>query len=335
MVRSEPVVATWYGPGFEGTTTASGEPFNASDYTAASRTLPFGTKLIVTYEGRSVVVRVNDRGPFSEADLDLSQAAAEYLGMTAVGVATVDVVQADPSTPTGPYTAPNGGAGDGSGADGAIAVGTGASTGPEDQSEGQYQYEPDDAGTEETGTAAGEDGTEEQQYGLVDALASVGEDQYAEEDVAGEDVAPEPATPAPPAPVVEAAPVAQEIVVPPPPEVVVPGSTVERRLALAEQPAPEGSPSAETNTLPAAPAVEAPEPEPEALPEEPAEEPVVEEPVAQETAEEEPAAAVEAANDSGSDDGDEGLPSETLTVLPDTGGPLPGAALPPAPATAG
>ncbi|BBL78171.1 hypothetical protein RxyAA322_00250 [Rubrobacter xylanophilus] len=105
VARAQQMTATWYGPGFEGSTTASGEPFDPSDYTAAHKTLPFGTKLIVTYNGRSVVVRVNDRGPYSGGhDLDLSQAAAEYLGLTAVGSAVVNVEFADPSTPTGPYS---------------------------------------------------------------------------------------------------------------------------------------------------------------------------------------------------------------------------------------
>ncbi|WP_233451834.1 septal ring lytic transglycosylase RlpA family protein [Rubrobacter xylanophilus] len=104
VALAQQMTATWYGPGFEGSTTASGEPFDPSDYTAAHKTLPFGTKLIVTYNGRSVVVRVNDRGPYSGGhDLDLSQAAAEYLGLTAVGSAVVNVEFADPSTPTGPY----------------------------------------------------------------------------------------------------------------------------------------------------------------------------------------------------------------------------------------
>lgn len=103
--KAEQWVASWYGPGFEGATTASGEPFDPYDYTAAHRTLPFGTKLIVTFDGRSVVVRVNDRGPYvAGRELDLSQAAAEHIGLTAVGIATVDVDYADAATPTGPYT---------------------------------------------------------------------------------------------------------------------------------------------------------------------------------------------------------------------------------------
>lgn len=105
LAKADQMVATWYGPGFEGATTASGEPFDPNDYTAAHRTMAFGTKLIVTYNGASVVVRVNDRGPYvSGRDLDLSQAAAEYIGLTAVGSAVVDVAIADPSTPTGPYS---------------------------------------------------------------------------------------------------------------------------------------------------------------------------------------------------------------------------------------
>lgn len=105
MVAADQMVASWYGPGFEGATTASGEPFDATDYTAAHKTLPFGTKLTVTLEGRSVVVRVNDRGPFvTGRDLDLSQAAAEQIGLIELGEATVSVATADPSTPTGPVS---------------------------------------------------------------------------------------------------------------------------------------------------------------------------------------------------------------------------------------
>ena len=103
---AEPVVATWYGPGFEGAPTASGEPFDPMEYTAAHRTLPLGKKLIVSYGGCSVVVRVNDRGPFSMADLDLSKVAAELLGMTGAGVATVEVASADFDAPARPRCKP-------------------------------------------------------------------------------------------------------------------------------------------------------------------------------------------------------------------------------------
>jgi rare lipoprotein A len=82
--------ATWYGPGFAGRRTASGEVFDpARDLTAAHRTLPFGTMLRVCRGTRCVVVRVNDRGPYGPALLDLSWLAAERLGMVSTGVAEV------------------------------------------------------------------------------------------------------------------------------------------------------------------------------------------------------------------------------------------------------
>ena len=84
-------LASWYGPGFEGQLTASGETFDPYGYTAAHKTLPLGTQITVSYAGRSVDVVVNDRGPYSGGrDLDLSQGAAEYLGLTAAGVDYVD-----------------------------------------------------------------------------------------------------------------------------------------------------------------------------------------------------------------------------------------------------
>ena len=79
-------IASWYGPGFEGNHTANGDVFDPDLYTAASRDLPLGTWLYVTHEGRGVVVLVNDRGPFIEGRiLDLSQAAAEAIGITGLG----------------------------------------------------------------------------------------------------------------------------------------------------------------------------------------------------------------------------------------------------------
>ena len=84
-------LASYYGPELAGQPTASGEPFNPYGFTAAHRTLPLGTKLIVSYGGRSVEVTVNDRGPYSGGrELDLSQGAAEYLGLTYAGVDYVD-----------------------------------------------------------------------------------------------------------------------------------------------------------------------------------------------------------------------------------------------------
>ena len=86
-------LASWYGPGLEGNYTASGDVFEPySEYTAASPYLPFGTKLLVTYGGTSVVVEVTDRGPYTGGrELDLSAAAADAIGLTYTGVDYVDV----------------------------------------------------------------------------------------------------------------------------------------------------------------------------------------------------------------------------------------------------
>ena len=89
-------VASWYGPGFAGRRTANGERFNPSEYTAAHRTLPFGSKVRVTHNGRSVVVRINDRGPFHGGRvIDLSQAAAEELGLRRAGSGRVQLALLD------------------------------------------------------------------------------------------------------------------------------------------------------------------------------------------------------------------------------------------------
>ena len=75
-----------------GRRTANGEPFNGSSLTAAHRTLPFGTKLRVTYRGKSATVRVNDRGPFLHGRvIDLSYAAAYRVGIAAQGSGEVIV----------------------------------------------------------------------------------------------------------------------------------------------------------------------------------------------------------------------------------------------------
>lgn len=84
--------ASWYGPGFHGRLSASGEVFDQNALTAAHRTLPFGTEVRVTNlnNGRSIVVRINDRGPFvGNRVIDLSAAAAQVLGMMDTGVAPV------------------------------------------------------------------------------------------------------------------------------------------------------------------------------------------------------------------------------------------------------
>jgi peptidoglycan lytic transglycosylase len=83
-------IVSWYGERFQDRPTASGEPFDVSDLTMAHPSLPFGTKVRVTNlrNGRSVVVRVNDRGPFVGTRIaDLSQAAAASLGMLSRGLA--------------------------------------------------------------------------------------------------------------------------------------------------------------------------------------------------------------------------------------------------------
>ncbi|MEM8725376.1 MAG: septal ring lytic transglycosylase RlpA family protein [Pseudomonadota bacterium] len=87
-------VASYYGRRFHGRRTANGERFNMRAMTAAHRTLPFGTKVRVTNprNGRSVVVRVNDRGPFIRGrSIDLSRAAAEKIGMISRGHARVNM----------------------------------------------------------------------------------------------------------------------------------------------------------------------------------------------------------------------------------------------------
>jgi rare lipoprotein A len=90
--RAEPMLSSWYGPGLESNVTASGEIFNPYyEHTAAHPYLPMGTELEVCYAS-CTVVRVNDRGPYvGGRDLDLSQAAAEEIGLTAVGTDVVDV----------------------------------------------------------------------------------------------------------------------------------------------------------------------------------------------------------------------------------------------------
>jgi rare lipoprotein A len=86
------LLASWYGPEYHGLRTASGEVFDMHQLTAAHRDLPFGARLRLTepQSGRSVLVRINDRGPFlSGRDLDLSLAAARQLGIERQGLATV------------------------------------------------------------------------------------------------------------------------------------------------------------------------------------------------------------------------------------------------------
>ncbi|PWV53885.1 septal ring lytic transglycosylase RlpA family protein [Chitinophaga sp. S165] len=86
--------ASYYADKFEGRKTASGETFRQNGLTAAHRTLPFGTKVKVinVSNGKSVTVRVNDRGPFSQGRvIDLSKKAAKRIGMISTGVAVVEI----------------------------------------------------------------------------------------------------------------------------------------------------------------------------------------------------------------------------------------------------
>lgn len=85
-------VASWYH--YQNRLTSSGEKFNSDDMTAAHRTYPFGTILRVTYNGLSVDVRINDRGPFVRGrQLDLSRGAARALGCGDICVVTFTVVE--------------------------------------------------------------------------------------------------------------------------------------------------------------------------------------------------------------------------------------------------
>lgn len=87
-------IASWYGPGFHGKTTANGERYNQYAMTAAHKLLPLGTRVRVTHlgNGKSVIVRVNDRGPFVEDRvIDLSRTAATRLNMMGTGTARVRI----------------------------------------------------------------------------------------------------------------------------------------------------------------------------------------------------------------------------------------------------
>lgn len=86
--------ASWYGKGFHGRRTANGERFNMNEFTAAHRTLPLASYVRVTNQanGKSVVVKINDRGPFSRGRiLDLSYAAAKVIGLVHAGTARVKI----------------------------------------------------------------------------------------------------------------------------------------------------------------------------------------------------------------------------------------------------
>ena len=98
---SQTGIASWYGPGFHGKTTASGVIYNQNELTAAHQTLPLGTRVLVTNldNGRSIEVLINDRGPFAKGRIiDLSYAAAETLGMIGPGTIPVRIEVVTSST---------------------------------------------------------------------------------------------------------------------------------------------------------------------------------------------------------------------------------------------
>jgi rare lipoprotein A (peptidoglycan hydrolase) len=92
VAEGQIMMASYYGYSHAGNMTASGVPFDPQGFTAAHKTMPFGTQLLVSHGGNSVQVTVNDRGPYVDGiDLDLSQAAADTIGLTDLGVAPVEV----------------------------------------------------------------------------------------------------------------------------------------------------------------------------------------------------------------------------------------------------
>ncbi|MGH7827538.1 MAG: septal ring lytic transglycosylase RlpA family protein [Candidatus Binatia bacterium] len=94
LVKVHTGEASWYGPGFHGKKTASGEIFDQGKLTAAHRTFPLGSRARVTHlgNGKSVEVEINDRGPYVDGRIiDLSQAAARALGIIEDGIAPVRV----------------------------------------------------------------------------------------------------------------------------------------------------------------------------------------------------------------------------------------------------
>lgn len=93
LLAAKEVRASWYGNELRGNRTASGELFNPNGHTAAHKSLPFGTCLLVgnPRTGKSVLVRVNDRGPFVKGlTLDLSAGAAQAIGLRSTGSVTMD-----------------------------------------------------------------------------------------------------------------------------------------------------------------------------------------------------------------------------------------------------
>lgn len=91
--------ASWYGTFHQGRTMANGQRFDRRKLTAASRVLPLGTRVLVSFNGRSIIVTITDRGPYHHPDrvIDLSEAAAWWIGLRpyGVGAVTVHPIQAE------------------------------------------------------------------------------------------------------------------------------------------------------------------------------------------------------------------------------------------------
>ena len=95
---AEYMVSSWYGNPYHGRQTASGEVFNMYDFTAAHRSLPFGTRLRLINEsnGKETVVRINDRGPVPlDRDIDVSYKVADVLGFLNAGICRLRVIYLD------------------------------------------------------------------------------------------------------------------------------------------------------------------------------------------------------------------------------------------------
>lgn len=95
-VNAKTGIASWYGPGFQGKKTASGEIFNTHALTAAHKTLKFGTKVKVTnlHNGKYVFVTINDKGPFIKGRvIDLSHAAKNAIGMGGTAKVSLEVIK--------------------------------------------------------------------------------------------------------------------------------------------------------------------------------------------------------------------------------------------------
>ncbi|MGB3634781.1 MAG: RlpA-like double-psi beta-barrel domain-containing protein, partial [Rubrobacteraceae bacterium] len=230
-------------------------------------TYAFDTKLIVTYEGRSVVVRINDRGPYvAGRELDLAQGAAEYIGLTSVGVDVVDVEVTDASTPVGPYAsnakqAPN---------KSARQVAPTASDSPKKPSQSKPARQQNGANAKGNSVQI-----VEEQYASEDQY--VAEDQY-EKPAKVKQAAVEPAPPAPKPEVPVLPPEPEpEALESPPVELGVPNSTVKKRVELKVAAEPTPQPVEQEVVEPAPePVKEAavePAPEEKEKPESPAEDP--------------------------------------------------------------